>query len=92
MGGTKSGAAWAAPAATPPVALSEEVSHDHVQVKNCFVSKTIPILLQYKIARHCSLLITQLAGWSLSFKGKQVTFRQPSPTVPHILAILKVYM
>ena len=26
---------------------AEEVGHDHVQAQNCFVSKTIPIVMQY---------------------------------------------
>ena len=39
---------------------AEEVGHDHVQTQNCFVSKTIPIVLQYKILSHCSSPIVRL--------------------------------
>ena len=39
----------------------EEVGHDHVQTKNCFVSKTISIVMQYKTVSYCSSPIVRLA-------------------------------
>ena len=55
------------------VDTQEEVGHDHVRAQNCFVSKTIPIVMQYKtastVAHQWQVFITPIRAHQKNFKG-----------------------
>ena len=53
-------------------AVSEEVGNGQVLAQNCFVSKTIPIVSQYKVSSQCSSPIVRLTRTALRSRVKKV--------------------